>query len=269
MSIVRDFYNDHAENEQQRLDLPLCRVEFLSTLRLIDNYFPKTGRVCDIGGATGRYTIELLRRGYCVTLLDLSAEEVKLAALELERCGLSAERFIVGDARDMSMLPPCSFDAALMLGPLYHILGPVGRAQALSELHRVLKTGGIAIIAYLNAWGVLKTGLTDFSDSYQDMGRARALLSEQTFHPQSPEDFTECYLSTPPVALGEVRAAGFDVVSYAGAESFVGGMGPMLKQLKDEKPDAYDNIVEFAAETCELPQYRDATDHLHIVARSK
>ncbi len=61
--IVRDYYNANAEVEQARLDLPLCRIEFASALRLIDKYFPKGGRVCDIGGATGRYTIELLRRG--------------------------------------------------------------------------------------------------------------------------------------------------------------------------------------------------------------
>lgn len=266
-NIVRDFYNANAEHEHRRLDLPLCRVEFASSLRLIDKYFPKGGRVVDIGGATGRYTMELLRRGYAVTLLDLSAEEVRFAARELEQSGLSAEQLIVGDARDLSMLPAGSFDAALLMGPMYHILEPEGRARALRELQRVLKPGGVAIIAYLNAWGILKTGTTDFSDLYKSTGRARTLLSEQTFHPQSPEDFTESYLSTPPVALREVREAGFDILSYAGAESFVGGMGLVLKQLKMEKPEAYENIVEFAAETCELGQYRDSTDHLHIVAR--
>jgi ubiquinone/menaquinone biosynthesis C-methylase UbiE len=266
--IVRDFYNANAEHEHRRLDLPLCRVEFASTLHLMDAYFPKGGRACDIGGATGRYTMELLRRGYVVTLLDLSAEEVQIAARELEQSGLSAQQLIVGDARDLGMLPARSFDAALLMGPMYHILEPEGRAQALRELHRVLKPRGVAIIAYLNAWGILKTGIADFSGLYDHGGRARTLLSEQTFHPQSPEDFTESYLSTPPVALGEVRAAGFDILSYAGAESFVGGMALQLTQLKAENRDAYESIVEFAAETCELEQYRDSTDHLHIVARS-
>jgi hypothetical protein len=69
------------------------------------------------------------------------------------------------------------------------------------------------------------------------------------------------------VVLQEVQASGLEVLSYAGAESFLGGMGSLLENLKRENPIAYANIVQVAAETCELPQYRDATDHLHIVVR--
>jgi S-adenosylmethionine-dependent methyltransferase len=58
---------------------------------------------------------------------------------------------------------------------------------------------------------------------------------------------------------------GLRVVSYAGVESFLGGMTPILERLKGDKPAVYDSLVEFAAETAELPQFRDATDHLHYV----
>lgn len=66
---VKDFYNSQAVVERDRLDLPLCRIEFISTLRLIAKYFPEQGRFCDIGGGPGRYTIELIRRGYATTLV--------------------------------------------------------------------------------------------------------------------------------------------------------------------------------------------------------
>jgi S-adenosylmethionine-dependent methyltransferase len=60
-----------------------------------------------------------------------------------------------------------------------------------------------------------------------------------------------------------------DIVSYAGAESFANGMGLLLEQLAVENPEAYANVVTVAAETCELAQYRDSTDHLHIVVRNE
>ena len=75
--VVKNFYNSNAKLEWERLDLPLCRIEFVSTLGLIDKYFPKRGRVCDIGGGPGRYAIELIRRGYAVTLLDISDDEIQ------------------------------------------------------------------------------------------------------------------------------------------------------------------------------------------------
>jgi S-adenosylmethionine-dependent methyltransferase len=216
---VKDYYNANAEGEQTRLDMPLCRVEFISTLRLIDRYFPRQGYICDIGGATGRYTIELLHRGYSVTLFDLAEQEIRLAGIQLKKFGLSAEQMVTGDARDMTIFASETFDGALLLGPMYHVVNPDERNKVLQELKRILKPNGIAIIAYLNSWGLIKTGLTDFPDWYKDIGVLRSMLLEHTFPGQSLSDFTECYWSTPNVALDEVNESGLEVVSYAGAES--------------------------------------------------
>jgi SAM-dependent methyltransferase len=178
---VKDYYNDHAVNEQNRLDLPLCRIEFISTLRLIDKYFPKQGRVCDIGGGTGRYTIELLRKGYSVSLIDLSEKEISLANLQFNKYGLSVEQIIVGDARDLSMFESDIFDAALLLGPMYHIVDPQDRAKGLQELKRILKPDGVAIIAYINSWGLIKTGIVDFPQWYKEISFLRSMLGEHIF----------------------------------------------------------------------------------------
>jgi S-adenosylmethionine-dependent methyltransferase len=266
---VRDYYNAHAVREQERLSLPLCRIDFASTLRLIEKYFPQRGRICDIGGATGRYTIELLRKGFSVTLVDLSDQEILLAGRQLKEQGLSANQLITGDARDMSMLASNAFDGALLMGPMYHIVEPTERRKAFEELKRILKPQGVAIIAYLNSWGIIKTGVTDFPDWYKDISVLRSMLLEHTFVGQTLANFTECYWSTPDAALQEVTEAGLDIMNYAGAESFAGGMGPLLEKLVVDNPDAYENIVKVAAETSELEQFRDSTDHLHIVARKK
>ena len=46
-------------------------------------------------------------------------------------------------------------------------------------------------------------------------------------------------------------------------------MGSLLARLAAENPIAYANVVEVAAETSQLEQYRDTTDHLHIVVKKK
>lgn len=264
---VRDYYNRHADNEQNRLDLPMGRIEFVSTLRLINKYFPREGHICDIGGGTGRYSIELLRKGYRVTLLDLSEEEIRLARLRLNKQGLSADQAIIGDARDMSMLASNTFEAALLLGPMYHLVQPNERAKGLRELKRILKPQGVAIVAYLNSWGMIKTGTVEGPELCKDISFLRSMIEEHTFVGESPYSFTESYWSTPKAALKEVQAAGLEVISSAGAESFANGMGRLLEKVAQDEPEAYNNIVEVAAEMCELEQYRDSTDHLHIVVR--
>ena len=64
-----------------------------------------------------------------------------------------------------------------------------------------------------------------------------------------------------------VRSAGFEVVSYAGVESFCSGSLDPVKAIHDSDPEAYRNILKVAAELCEAPQYRDSTEHLHFVLR--
>ena len=101
-NFVEEHYDSHAKQEWGRLDDALCKIEFASTLHLIDKYFPGHGSVCDIGGGPGRYTIELARRGYQVTLFDISEEELKLARTQLEQSGVEAQQIINGDARHLS-----------------------------------------------------------------------------------------------------------------------------------------------------------------------
>jgi ubiquinone/menaquinone biosynthesis C-methylase UbiE len=256
---VRDLYDNNVLTEWQRLETPYSRLEFASTLRLIEDYFPPHGHVCDIGSGPGRYAVELLERGYDVTLLDLSEKLLEFAQAMIQGLGLQARQIVHGDARDLGRLDSEGFDAALLLGPLYHLAVHADRARALQELYRVLKPGGVAIVAYLNAWGIVRTGITDFPDRYHELSFVRALLDEC--------DLGIWHLSTPHTALAEVEAAQLEVLSYAGAEGFAGGMKPLLEKLAADHPKAYENVMRLAVETCRLEQYRDATDHLHIVCR--
>jgi len=266
---VRDFYNNNAEQEWMRFEKSLCKIEFARTLKLIEKYFPKKGRVCDIGCGPGRYSIELIKRGYRVTLIDISDIEIRLAKERIIKARLSAEKVCIGDARNLDDLPSGYYSAALLLGPMYHIVEKEGRETALLELERVLQPGGVAIVAYLNSWGIMKTGIVDMPRWYRDIGTLREMLSEHVFLGQRLSGFTEAYWSTPEIALEEIKKAGLRIVSYAGAEGFVGGMGPLVERLAVEDPKAFSNVLKVAADTCEMEQFRDTTDHLHIVVRKE
>jgi S-adenosylmethionine-dependent methyltransferase len=264
--IVQDYYNANVKKEWERLTLPLCAIEFASTLRLIDRYFPPNGHVADIGSGPGRYSLELCKRGYAVTLIEPAEQALAFAREQLAQAQLQAETYLIADARDLAGLAADTFDAALLLGPLLHLIEPAERTKALAELKRVLKPGGVAIVAYLNAWGLIRTGVTDFPQRYRDPNFLQAMLDELAFADPLP-GFTICYWSTPPRAQQELSAAGFEIVSYAGAEGVAGGMGPLIENLARLEPEAYAHLVKFAAETCELPQFRDGCDHLHFVVR--
>lgn len=264
--VVRGYYDREVEREWGRLDRPYRRLELVTTLHLIELHFPSSGHLADIGGGPGRYTVELLRRGYRVSLVDLSPCTVAFAEAKLAELGLQAEAVLCGDARDLGTLPDDAFDGALLMGPLYHIVDEDGRAQALGGLRRILKPGAPAVVAFLNPWGILRSGLFEFPAEYSRLDHVRALLGDLV-QAGEQEAFTEAAFLTPPRALDELRAAGFDVVNYAGAEGFAAGMLDELERIAAADPIAYGNVLRLAAETCELPQYRDATEHVHAVVR--
>ncbi len=265
--VVQKYYDGCVEREWERLARPYRRFELASTLRLIDEHFPPAGRVVDVGGGPGRYTIELLRRGYRVTLIDLSPGNVAHARAELAESGLSADAVLQGDARNLSPIPDGEFDAALLLGPMYHIVNEADRRAALDELRRVLKPGAPAIVGFLNPWGILRSGLTEFPEQYSDEPAIRKLLTT-CVQVGEQRAFTEAAFLTPPQAIAELRAAGFAIDTRAGVEGFAAGMLDAVERIAAEDPKAYEVVLRLVAETCDLPAFRDSTEHLHIVARA-
>jgi S-adenosylmethionine-dependent methyltransferase len=268
MSLVADFYKD-AQKEWDRLDIPLCRIEFATTLDLIKTYFAAGERVADIGGGPGRYMIELLRRGCRATLLELSPKNVALAGEKLRENGLTADALLVGDARDLSPLHGQPFTGILALGPLYHLTEESERIAFLEDARSLLSPNGILIAAYLNAWGIARSLLTDAPMWFADRGNVERLLSGASFvGARACSGFTECHWSTPDDALAEVCEAGFVVLDEIGAEGFANGARNEIAAIAKESPATFEQIIALGVLTSRLPQYRRATDHFLIVGRA-
>ncbi|WP_461517991.1 class I SAM-dependent methyltransferase, partial [Porticoccus sp.] len=72
----------------------------------------KSTRILDIGCGTGRHSIELAKRGYSVTGVDLSECQLSRAKQKAKERGLEID-FQLGDARDLGFVE--EFDLAIML----------------------------------------------------------------------------------------------------------------------------------------------------------
>lgn len=263
---VKEYYDKTAEEEWNRLNNPYSRIEYNSTLYLIEKYFPKTGQIIDIGSGPGRYSLELLRRGYKVSLLDLSSNELEIAKRKIEESNLTAENYYCKSALELDFLQDEAFDGVLVMGPLYHIHSHEDRQKVLKDAHRILKKNGVALISYINTWGALKASVSEFPQSFEDIGHFDRYV-EGNLKFSAEESFTSTYFTTPPLALEEINEAGFEIISYAGAESFLSGLGTQVSNLHRYMPGVYKNYLEIAPKYCELPQYRDATEHLHVIVR--
>jgi len=263
---VANYYNEHAETEWERLNTPYSRVEFTTTLHLIKKYFPSMGKILDIGAGPGRYALALAELGYDVTLADISQSELDLAKQNFADVELNASGFHCLCAGDLGIFQSNSFDGVLVMGPLYHIQNEDERKSVLDEVYRVLKPGGVALIAYINNFGILKASVTEFPLEENDWHLFEKIVTGK-INLSSQEAFTATCFVRPEDAINEVEQSAFELISTAGAESFLSGMKLELTALHEEQPEIYANYLKMAAEVCEYPQYRDATEHLNIIVK--
>ena len=110
----------------------------------------KQAKILDVGCGTGRHSIELARRGYNVTGIDLSAAQLKHAREKAKAAGVSV-RFIQKDARKAGFSK--QFDLVIMLceGGFSLMATDEENYAILASCAKALKKGGKFIFTSLNA----------------------------------------------------------------------------------------------------------------------
>lgn len=117
-------------------------------------------RVLDVACGHGRHSLELARRGFRVTGIDLSEPSIELARATAAAEGLGAE-FLVADMREIPF--EGEFDAAFNLFTAFGYLESEDEDQrALDAIARALRPGGAFLIETIDAVRLLRV--------YRDQG---------------------------------------------------------------------------------------------------
>ena len=218
---VRAFYVEGFQ-EDDRLRLRGHGVlERVRTQELLARFLPgPPGTILDVGGGTGVHAEWLARRGYSVHLIDAVAEHVAVAGR------LSGVTAAVGDARSLAQ-PDESWDAVLLLGPLYHLTEREDRLQALREARRVARTAAPVLAAGISRYATLMDIGSD--------GRLTAEIEPFLQHVHASGQFrgdvvgfTTAYFHLPEELAREMTDAGLHDADVFGIE---GPAGPTLRAL--------------------------------------
>lgn len=207
-----------------------ARLEAERTRVLLARYLPPPPAVVlDVGGAEGAYALPLARAGYAVHLLDpVESHVVAARSASAQQASAPLASAQIGDARALPF-DDRTADAALLLGPLYHLPDPADRAKALAEARRVLRTGGRLLVAAISRFASTLDGLRHgriYDPVFEAIveGDLRDGVHRNPDVAGRPEWFTLAYFHTPKELLEEVRAAGFpdaDVLAVEGVGAVV------------------------------------------------
>ena len=132
----------------------------------------KSIKILDIGCGTGRHSIELAKRGYHVTGVDLSENQIKRARQKAQEVGVTIN-FQTQDARNL--LYNNEFDLAIMLceGGFSLMETDEMNFEILKHAANALKSKGKLIFTTLNGLFPLFHSVSDFYKSAQKEGQSQ------------------------------------------------------------------------------------------------
>jgi ubiquinone/menaquinone biosynthesis C-methylase UbiE len=136
---AREAFNDRAEHYAlERERLPYFQAQLEIVLRMLDG---EGGQILDIGCAAGGEIPMLQRQGFSVVGVDLSPEMLRFAHRRF-----AATHHVLFCQADIEHLPFASgsMDDLVCLGVLEYL---PDYSAALTEINRVLRPGGLAVLA--------------------------------------------------------------------------------------------------------------------------
>jgi ubiquinone/menaquinone biosynthesis C-methylase UbiE len=265
MSNIQHFYDENVQAEWERLG-SRHRTEFSVSLQALREFLPPApATLIDIGGGPGRYALTLAEQGYTVTLVDLSPANLALAQQKDAEAASHLQAILQANALDLSSFPAESFDAALLMGPLYHLLEPAERLQALREAHRLLKPGGVLVAAFISRFAPLR----DSSKAHPEWLKDQPAAIEQLLTTGAVSGFpgfTDAYFAHPDEIVPLCQAAGFETLGRMGCEGVVAGNEQLINQLCAAD---FEQWAELNYRISQDPAAIGASDHILYIGRKR
>jgi len=241
-------------NEDSRLNRSkAARVEFLTTVRYVEQYLKQDAKIIDIGAGAGEYSLYFAKQGYSITAVELAEENItafkKKIASDLD---IDLRQ---GNACNLSEFDDNSFDVVLLLGPLYHISNPFDREKCIQEAHRVCKKGGIIFFAYISNDMVILTETFSYDLDYLKNGN----YNKETF---DVNNFPFVFFTVEEARNELIQSSGFNLLKEIAVDGVSELLAEKINQLDDE---GFEHYLKYHFYCCEKPEMLGRSNHLLFI----
>ncbi|MBY0115804.1 class I SAM-dependent methyltransferase [Paenibacillus sp. FSL H8-0317] len=247
-------------------------IEFIINMYYIREYLPANGHILDNGAGPGKYAMELAKLGYQVTLSDLTPSSVDTARQKAEEFGLTQQfdGFHVLDATSLSGMADETYDASLMLGPLYHLQTDEERTAAVQELYRVTKRGGVVFVAMQSRMRMSINSLQSPQHwkPNDNMAAIHSFVEKGIFDHQDQGRFTGAYYFNIQDVTPFMEQHGFETIDLIGSSSLRAMLTDEQQQYWKERGE-YDELMHYMIEAAKDPSILGISSHLLYIGRKK
>ncbi len=246
---LQEYYNSGYEKTRLISD-NAHRIEFLTTVRYLDEILPNNSKVLDCCAGGGIYSYYLAEKGFKVTAADLSDDNVEIIKAN-KNCDFLEGVYHL-NVLDMSVFENESFDVVLCMGAFYHLKSKEERRQCIAECLRVLKKGGIFILAYINRNPCV---LYQFWQQPKNIAMQTELIKTGDNNLFYAVDFDEIEKVVEEFNLIKIKNIGVDGSAY-----------PLQKKINSLNKKQFNEFLNYHFSVCEEPSIIGNSMHGLLIA---
>ncbi len=259
---VIESYENYREEDRLSTD-NARRIEFLTTVRILDELIGGNKKILDCAAGTGIYAFHFADKGHAVTATDLTPRHIEIIRNTLKKKPYPMETAVL-DAVHMDLFEDERFDVVLNMGPFYHLVNQRDRERCMQESLRVLKKGGLLVTAYISRYFVFQYVAMQNS-GFLDAGLAKQLIETGELRHDDPKCFwTDTYYSTCAEMEALYQRHGATIVDHFAQDGVTAAFAEKVNQWSAEEFKIW---CDYHYSVCRERSLLGASNHVIIVGK--
>ncbi|WP_268747760.1 class I SAM-dependent methyltransferase [Cohnella kolymensis] len=176
------------------------------------------------------------------------------------------------NAANLSDLPDEKFDAALMLGPLYHLLQEEERKAAVQELYRVTKREGVVYVAFRSRINMIMTSLQHPKQwrPHDNLNAIDEFSRTGIFNHSDKGRYTGAYFFDVDEIEPFMESHGFATIDLIGSTNIGVSLSEEQKQYWEQQgEEEYKKLTELLIRTAKDKSVLGMSSHLMYIGKKK
>jgi ubiquinone/menaquinone biosynthesis C-methylase UbiE len=269
-ALVARSFDDYGECEWNRHEeAPHARTSFHLHRQMLHRFIRPGDRVLEVGAGAGRFTLELAELGALVTVTDISEGQLDLNRNHVGDAGMepAVERRERVDVVDLGRFVDGGFDAVVCFGgPLSYVLERCD--DALAELLRVTKRGGLALASVMSLIGSTRLYLPMLLDELDTIGPGATDVLRTGFLPAEQSSLgVPVHMFTWHETAALIARHGCELVAATAANFLTNGHEEVLERLIAGDPDRWAQVLGWEERFAGAEGAVDGGTHIIFVVR--
>ena len=259
---VVDTYENYKEEDRLTTN-NARRIEFETTVRVMDEWIGEKKKILDCAAGTGVYAFYLADKEHEVTATDITPRHVEIMNKNLQEKSYKMQTAVL-DAVDMSMFEDETFDVVFNMGPFYHLIDEEQRNRCMAESLRVLKKGGLIFTAYISRYYIFQY-IAMQDKRFLDGRLANQLMETGILRYNDEKCFwTDSYYATKREMEQLYVQNGVEVIDHFAQD----GLTPMFSSVVDRwNEEEFKIWCDYHYRVCREESVLGASNHVIVVGR--